>query len=146
MTTTNSLIQTNKEIACRFLNLVSEGNEEAICQMITPTWKMYGGPPNLPEGPEGIYKLFEHLRTVQSQLWIIDDVFAESNKVVTRATNQCTQDSFFGIPGNGVQQVFRAMFIHYITDGKIAETWRCADDLGRIFQLGGKVVQGDPNS
>ena len=139
--TPDSLIENNKEIACRFLNLVSEGNEDAICQMITPTWKMYGGPPDLPEGPEGIRKLFEHLRTVQKQLWTIDDVFAEDNKVVTRATNHCTQDSFFGIPGNGVEQVFRAMFIHYIEDGKIAETYRNADDLGRVFQLGGQVVQ-----
>jgi len=56
-----------------------------------------------------------------------------------RLTNTCVQESFFGIPGRGRRQIFTAMFIHWIVDGKIVETWRNADDLGRVFQLGGRV-------
>jgi predicted ester cyclase len=62
--------------------------------------------------------------------------------VVIRATNTCVQESFFGIPGLGRRQTFSAMFIFRIADGKIVETWRNADDLGRVFQLGAFLVPG----
>jgi hypothetical protein len=34
------------------------------------------------------------------------------------------------------------MFIHRIVDGKIEETWRNANDLARVFQIGGKIGNG----
>ena len=102
---------------------------------------MHGGPPNLPKGVEGIKTLFIHLSTVK-QKWTIEDVIAEGNKVVTRATNTCVQDSFFGINAAGITQKFTAMFIHRITDGKIEETWRNANDLSRLIQLGAKFGNG----
>ena len=52
------------------------------------------------------------------------------------------QDSFFGVDGRGKRQVFTAMFMHRIADGQILETWRNADDLGRLFQLGAQLVPG----
>jgi predicted ester cyclase len=56
------------------------------------------------------------------------------------AINACVQERFFDIPSNGREQKFTAMFIHHIKDGKIEETWRNADDLGRLLQLGAKIV------
>jgi hypothetical protein len=129
----------NKQIARRWLTLVGEHNIEALCAMTAPTWTMHGGPPALPSGPEGIRELFRQIGPVE-QTWTIEDVIAEGDKVMVRATNTCRQESFFGIPGAGRQQVFSAMFLLQIADGKVLETWRNADDLGRIFQLGGQVV------
>jgi hypothetical protein len=63
-------------------------------------------------------------------------------KVVVRATNTCVQDSFFGIDGRGKRQVFTATFTFQIVDGLIHETWRNTDDLGRLFQLGARIVPG----
>jgi hypothetical protein len=37
------------------------------------------------------------------------------------------------------QQTFTAIFIHGISGGQIAGTWRNADDLGRVLQLGGRI-------
>jgi predicted ester cyclase len=73
------------------------------------------------------------------QTWTIEDVIAEGDKVVVRATNTCVQESFFGIPGRGRTQTFTATFIHRIADGKVLETWRNADDLGRLLQLGARI-------
>ncbi len=42
--------------------------------------------------------------------------------------------------------VHRATFIHRISDGQILETWRNADDLGRVFQLGGASSQERPTN
>jgi hypothetical protein len=133
-----STIEENKIIARQWFKLISEHRIEEICEMTDPNWKMHGGPPNLSSGPDGVRELFEIIGPI-AQTWTIEDIIAEGDKVVVRLTNTCVQESFFGIPGRGRRQIFTAMFIHWIVDGKIVETWRNADDLGRVFQLGGRV-------
>ena len=133
-----STIEDNKIIARQWFKLISEHRIEEICEMTDPDWKMHGGPPNLSSGPDGVRELFEIIGPI-AQTWTIEDIIAEGDKVVVRLTNTCVQESFFGIPGRGRRQIFTAMFIHWIVDGKIVETWRNADDLGRVFQLGGRV-------
>ena len=138
-----SSIKDNKMIARRWLELVNEHNIEEICEMTAPTWTMHGGPPGgLPPGPEGIRELFRQIGTIEQQ-FTIEDLIAEGDKVVVRATNRCVQESFFGIPSYGRPQTFSAMFIHRIgDDGRIVETWRNADDLGRLLQLGARIEPG----
>jgi hypothetical protein len=133
-----STIEDNKIIARQWFKLISEHRIEEICEMTDPNWKMHGGPPNLSSGPDGVRELFEIIGPI-AQTWTVEDIIAEGDKVVVRLTNTCVQESFFGIPGRGRRQIFTAMFIHWIVDGKIVETWRNADDLGRVFQLGGRV-------
>ncbi|MDZ7955754.1 MULTISPECIES: ester cyclase [unclassified Nostoc] len=136
-----SSIEDNKIIAQRWMELISEHKIEEICEITAPNWKMHGGLPGLPLGPEGVRKLFGSFGPIQ-QKWTIEDVIAEGDKVVVRATNTCIQESFLGIPSRGRQQTFTATFIHYIADGKIIETWRNADDLGRVLQLGARIEPG----
>jgi ketosteroid isomerase-like protein len=128
----------NKYLACRFLDLVSDGDLDGLTAMVAPTWIMYGGPPHIPPGAAGIRHLFATIGRVE-QKWTIDDVIAEGDKVVVRATNTCVQDSLFGIPSRDVTQVFTATFIHRVADGLIQETWRNADDLGRLHQIGAVI-------
>ena len=129
----------HKELARTFLDLVSAGDVEAMAELITPDWRMYGGPPNLPPGREGLQVLFGSFGPIE-QTWTVDDVIAEGDRVVVRATDNVIQDDFMGIPAAGVRQVFTATFIHRISAGRIAETWRNADDLGRMLQLGVRLV------
>ena len=137
-----NMLEQNKQLACRWLDLVSQHDIEAICALTAPDWTMRGGPPTLPAGHAGIRELFRTIGPVE-QTWEIEDVIAEGDKVVVRAINTCVQDSFFGIDARGKRQVFTATFTHRIADGLIQQTWRNADDLGRIFQLGGRVVPGE---
>ncbi|WP_375478266.1 ester cyclase [uncultured Nostoc sp.] len=136
-----SSIEDNKIIAQRWIELISEHKIEEICEITAPTWKIHGSLPGLPLGPEGVRKLFDSFGPIQEKL-TIEDIIAEGDKVVVRATNTCIQESFFGIPSRGRQQIFTATFIHYIADGKIIETWRNADDLGRVLQLGARIEPG----
>lgn len=92
------------------------------------------GPPGLPSRHEGIRVLFEEIGEVE-QAWTIEDVIAENDKVVVRATNTCMQETFFGVPGTGITQVFSATFILQFADGLVRNTWRNAADLQRLFQL-----------
>jgi predicted ester cyclase len=136
-----SVLENNKTIARRFLHLISDHNLEELTALIAPTWKMHGGPPNLPAGPAGLRQLFATFGNITQQ-WTIEDLIAEGDKVVVRATNTCLQDSFLGIPSHGKQQTFTATFIHQIAEGKVMETWRNADDLGRLLQLGARIEPG----
>jgi predicted ester cyclase len=129
----------NKRLAVAFLDAISDGDVAALTAMITPTWTMEGGSPDLPAGQEGIRVLFAHIGGVE-QRWTIDDVIAEGDKVVVRATNHCEQDSFFGVPGRGIVQVFTATFTMQIADGLVARIWRNAADLQRLFQLGARIL------
>lgn len=133
-----SFIEANKAIARQFLDLVSQHKIAALCEMVAPTWRMHGGPPGLSPGPDGIRELFATFGEIEQE-WTIEDAIAEGDKVVVRATNACLQESFFGVPSFGKRQRFTAIFIHQIVDGKIVETWRNADDLGRLLQLGARI-------
>ena len=126
---------TNKAIACRFLDLISAHDLDGLVAMISPSWIMAGGPPGLPAGEAGIRTLFDSFGRIQ-QKWTVDDLIAEGDKVVVRATCTVEQDSFFGAPAAGRQQVFTATFIHDIVDGRITRTRR------RLLQLGAKIVPG----
>ena len=129
----------NEAIACRFLDLVADHDVDALVAMVTPTWTMEGGPPDLPPGEAGIRTLFDSFGRIQQE-WTVDDVIAEGHKVVVRATCIVEQDSFFGVPAAGRQQRFTATFIHDVVDGRIIRTRRNADDLGRLLQLGARIV------
>ncbi len=135
----------NKALGQRFLEFVGVHDVDGLCGLITDDWAMWGGPPALPRGPEGLRTLFATFGTVR-QSWVVDDVIAEGDRVVVRATNTCEQDEFLGIPAAGVAQVFTATFTHRVVGGRIAETWRNADDLGRLLQLGATVVAPAPAS
>lgn len=131
-------LSANKQLATRFIDLISDGDVTAMTELITPTWRMHGGPPALPAGAEGLRVLFATIGPID-QKWTVDDVIAEGERVVVRATCSCEQDSFLGVAARGVRQVFTATFTFRIEDGLIAEVWRNADDLGRLLQLGARI-------
>jgi ketosteroid isomerase-like protein len=141
--TATATIAENKRLAVRFLDLISDGDVPAMGELITPTWTMEGGPPDLPSGHEGLRVLFDHIGGVR-QRWTVEDVIAEGDRVVVRATNHCEQDSFFGVRGRGVVQVFTATFTMQIVDGRIARIWRNAADLQRLLQLGARILPPAP--
>jgi acyl-CoA thioesterase FadM len=133
-----SNLDENKQIARRWLELVSEGRIDELCVMTAPNWLLHGGPARLPRGPAGLRALFRSFGRIEQQ-WNVEHVIAEGDKVAVRATNSCVQDNFLGIPAHGRRQTFTATFIHMIIDGRIVETWRNADDLDRILQLGARI-------
>ena len=132
-------IEFNKRLAVGWLEQVDQRNVLAMLSTTAPDWQLHGGPPGLPSGPDGVRTLMEHLSGV-TQRWTIDDVIAEDDRVVVRATNNCEQDTFFGVPAAGVNQVFTATFTFRISDGLVQEIWRNADDLGRLLQLGAVIT------
>jgi len=136
---TKSNTELNKIIARYWLDFISTGNIEALCRITAPDWVMHGGLPGLPPGHEGVRKLFASFGKIKQE-WTITEIIAEGDKVVVRVVNHCVQESFLGLPSFGRKQTFSATFIHRIVNGKIQETWRNADDLGRVIQLGARII------
>jgi hypothetical protein len=128
-----------KELAVRWLELISAGDVDELCRTSSPTWTMVGGPPGLPSGPKGIRTLFGTFGEI-TQTWHVEQVIGEGDRVVVRATCRCTQDSFLGVPAAGIEQVFTATFVFRIADGLVQNVWRNADDLGRLLQLGATIT------
>jgi predicted ester cyclase len=117
---------------------VSAHDVDALCALVADDWTLHGGPPGLPRGREGLRVLFESFGPIE-QRWTVQDVVVEGDRVVVRATDLCRQEHFLGVPSHGREQRFAAMFLHRIEEDRIAETWRNADDLGRLLQLGARL-------
>ena len=129
----------------------NEGNEAALNDVIAADWVSHGTqsatatPTGLPSGTTGAKKLHDEVRAIwPDNRWTIEDIFGGADRVAVRMTNRAThRGTYRGIPATGKRVVFSAIWIFRLADGKIAEVWRCADDLGRVVQIGGKIVPSD---
>ena len=67
----------------------------------------------------------------------VDDLIAEGDKVVVRATGSGThRGEFMGIPATGRRISVTWIAIYRVKDGKLAEHWQNIDELGLLKQLG----------
>jgi len=69
--------------------------------------------------------------------WIVDDMIAEGDKVVTRAAVRGThKGEYRGIAATGRNVTVPGVDIYRIAGGKFIELWACLDTLGLMQQLG----------
>jgi len=62
--------------------------------------------------------------------------------LVLRTINDTIQHGVWnGLEGNGRTVSFQVVWSFRFDEDVIAEVWRTADDLSRVRQLGGKIVQ-----
>lgn len=144
--------EANKAIVRRYIEeWANEGNEAALNEVIAPNWVSLGTqsatatPAGLPRGVAGAKQLHDEVRAIwPDNRWTIEDIFGDGDRVAVRMTNRAThRGTYRGIPATGKRVAFGAIWIFRLADSKIAEVWRCADDLGRVVQIGGKIVPSD---
>ena len=71
---------------------------------------------------------------------VIDDLIAEGDKVVVRATGRGTHSGeFMGIAPTGKRVSVTWIAIYRVANGKLAEHWQNIDDLGLMKQLGAEL-------
>ena len=89
-------------------------------------------------GREGIKQFFTTFVNVFPDIYItIDDMVAERDKVVTRATFRGThRRDFMGIAPTGKQVTFTGIVISRVAGGREAEAWLVTDQLGVMQQIG----------
>jgi predicted ester cyclase len=132
-------VEENKIVIRRmFDELFHQRNLATVDDFIAPDIIYHSFPPTFPAGPDGfrfVYKLL--CCTFPDHHIAINDIIAEGDKVVIRATFSGTQTGpLMGFPPTGKHCTQSQITIFRLSNGKVIEYWFNADDLGMIRQRG----------
>jgi len=128
----------NKALARRYIEeLFNQKNLATIDELNTPDVVLHNASMTI-QGREP-YKQFVsmYLTAFPDMHMTIEDMIAEGDTVAERVTIRSThKGDFMGIPPTGKQGTVTAIYIVRFANGKGAEVWANADDLGMLQQLG----------
>jgi serine phosphatase RsbU (regulator of sigma subunit)/predicted ester cyclase len=116
----------NKALVRRFMEVRAKADIDAIEEMMAPDFISHGLLPGQQPGREGLKRtIAEIAATFSNRRRFIEDQVAEGDKVVTRYTLRATHDrkEIMGVAPTGREVTFKAIVIHRISGGKIAEEW-----------------------
>ncbi len=129
----------NKALLRRFYEeLWSQGDLEAIPQLVAEDFVDHHRPPGAPPGREGLASLVATWRTAFPNMReTCEDLIAEGDKVVGRFTMRGTHGGeFMGVPPTGKRVTMNGIDIVRVAGGKIAEFWYGEHLLELMQQLG----------
>ena len=132
-------VEENKAIARRYWEESwNTGNLASLEEIFAPDHLFHTGAGQVVRGTQE--RGMMRFRTAFPDLhFVIEDVFAEGDKVVVRWTAHGTHRGDIqlvqNIPATGKQVTWLGMDIYHLTGGKIMETWRSWDRLGLLQQL-----------
>ena len=128
----------NKRVVRRFYDEVLNGKKVAVLDEIAIV--DYEEHDMLPGQGTGLSGLRERVTILDQALdprFTIEDIIAESDRVVVRWTNSGTHvGEFFGAPATGKTFTIAGIDIYRLEDGKMAEHWHVVDQLSMLQQLG----------
>jgi steroid delta-isomerase-like uncharacterized protein len=129
--------ENNKSIVLRLFEEVMKGNLAIADELITEDYAQHSVL-GIPDGREGFKQFFTAFASaVPDAQFVIDDVIAEGDKVVTRFTVNGTQTGALqGVPPTGKKFSMKGIDIFRVVDGKVVEHWDAVDQLGMLQQLG----------
>jgi predicted ester cyclase len=137
----------NKASARRFLEeVVNGGNVALVDELSAPGFVDRQAPPGVPPTVEGVKAFITMFRAAFPDLhYTLDDLIAEGDRVVTRATARGTmKGDFMGMTASGKTATWQEIHITRFEDGKAAEHWAVVDQLGMFVQLGFAQAPGQP--
>jgi steroid delta-isomerase-like uncharacterized protein len=129
----------NKKLVQKFWDEWNHGNMEGCLNLINQQKAQdHALPPGFPEGFEGVRQLILMYHQAFPDLqFMVEDMIAESDKVVCRLTTRGThKGEFMGIPATGKVVTSSGINIFRVEEGKMVERWSNQDDLGMLQQLG----------
>jgi serine phosphatase RsbU (regulator of sigma subunit)/predicted ester cyclase len=121
-----SKAEENKALVRRFMEARAKADLNAIEEMMAPNFISHGFIPGQQPGREGLKRwIAEIAATFSNRRRFIEDQVAEGDKVVTRYTLRATHDrrELMGVAPTGREVSYKAIVIHRISGGKIAEEW-----------------------
>jgi serine phosphatase RsbU (regulator of sigma subunit)/predicted ester cyclase len=116
----------NKALVRRFMNARAKTDLDAIEEMMAPDFISHGLLPGQQPGREGVKRtIAEMAATYSNRRRFIEDQLAEGAKVATRYTVRAIHDrkEIMGVAPTGREVTHKAIVIHRISGGKIAEEW-----------------------
>jgi len=129
----------NKAVVRRFYEEVMNQRKRAVLdEVFDPNVVDHFAPPGTPGGLEGAKQTLGMFLTAFPDLhFTVEDLIAEGDKVVARATMSGTQQgAFMGIPPTGKHVRMTGIDINRFVGGKSVEHWVEMDTRGMMQQLG----------
>jgi predicted ester cyclase len=131
-------IEENKKIVRSYQEIYNSNDLDSLIEVVSEdllTPKIMPGIPTGIEGAKAAHRIM--LAGFPDYQTIIDDLFAEGDKVAARITMSGTNTgSFMGIPPTGKHVSFTGIYIARIANGKIVEHWGEEDGVSLLQQLG----------
>ena len=138
-------IEEHKALVRRYIEVVwNKKNSAALDGLLAPNYRRYVSATATPLTREGQRQRVTGFQTAFPDLhFTIEDLFAEGDRVVFRATLRGTHQGVFpflqGIPPTGKQVMVSVLDVVRVEDGKFAEHWGGPDGLDLLQQLGSAI-------
>jgi predicted ester cyclase len=121
----------NKALVRHFLEELARGNLDVIDELVAPDFVdrslLPGQGPTLDEFRRSVAEILDAFSTLS---FTIEEQIAEGDTVVTKYTERSViRGELGGLPPTGTEEMFEGIYIHRISDGKIAEEWSQANTL-----------------
>jgi predicted ester cyclase len=140
--------ETNKAAVRRYIDAVNDKRLEELDEIVDANYAERSNVPGLPPGLAGFKAAHTMLHESFPDLkFTIDDMIAEGDKVVLRATGSGTNTgAFFGMPPTGKKVTWTGSRFMRFADGKMVSGAAEFDQLGILKQLGVIPDQPPPDS
>jgi steroid delta-isomerase-like uncharacterized protein len=129
----------NKAVIAAFLEeVINQGRLERANDLVALDFVELDPLPGQQQGREGLKDVIGGLRiSFPDMHWVVDEMIAEDDTVVTRFTWTGTQrGAFLGIPATGRSVTVKGVVIDQLTAGKMAKSRILMDTMGMMQQLG----------
>src|SRR5918992_913563 len=115
----------NKALVRRFFEARVKTDLNAVDKMVAPDFVSHTRMiPGQQPGREGLKQAITEISaTMSNRRFFVEEQVAEADKVVTRFTIRATHDrgELMGVAPSGREASYKAIFIHRIVEGKIAD-------------------------
>jgi steroid delta-isomerase-like uncharacterized protein len=129
----------NKAVIAAFLeDVINQGRLERADDLVEPDFVELDPLPGQRQGRQGLKEVIGGLRiSFPDMHWVVDEMIAEDDKVVTRFTWTGTQRApFLGVPATGKSVTVKGVVIDQLAFGKMAKSRIQMDMMGMMQQLG----------
>jgi steroid delta-isomerase-like uncharacterized protein len=129
----------NKKVLAAFVeDVINQGRLQRADDLVALDFVELDPLPGQQQGREGLKGVIGGMRAAFPDIhWVIDEMVAEGDKVVSRFTWTGThRATFLGIPSTGRKVTVKGVVIDRLADGKMADSRILMDTLGMMQQLG----------
>jgi|SRR5579862_3513185 len=134
-----STTENNKTVIRRFLDeVINQNRLDQADDLVLENFVELDPLPGQRQGREGLKEVLGGMRAAFPDMhWVVEEMVAEGEKVVTRFTWTGThQGPFLGVPATGRSVNVKGVVIDELAGGKMSRSRILMDSLGMMQQLG----------
>lgn len=129
----------NKAVISMFVEeVINQGRLERADDLVAADFVELDPLPGQQQGRDGLKEVIGGIRAAFPDIhWVLDEMVAEGDKVVSRFTWSGTHRGvFFGIPATGKSISVKGVVIDHVVAGKMVDSRMLMDSLSMLQQLG----------